>query len=60
MLFRSIIVNPHCGSYGVGSKKTQINMVCELIPDAVRTGKLPGRCVADKAVLSRSTGYEFT
>lgn len=56
----NIIVNPHCGSYGIGSKKTQINMVCELIPDAVRTGKLPGRCVADKAVLSRSTGYEFT
>lgn len=55
----NIIVNPHCGSYGVGSKKTQISMVCQLIPEAVGTGKLPGRCVADKGVLSQNTGYEF-
>lgn len=55
----NIIVNPHCGSYGVGSKKTQISMVCRLIPEAVGAGKLPGRCVADKGVLSQNTGYEF-
>ena len=55
----NIIVNPHCGSYGVGSKKTQISMVCELIPEAVQTGKLQGRCVADKGVLKKSVGYEF-
>lgn len=55
----NIIVNPHCGSYGVGSKKTQIDMVCQLVPEAVRTAKLPARCVADKRVLSHNTGYEF-
>lgn len=55
----NIIVNPHCGSYGVGSKKTQISMVCELIPGAVQTGKLPRRCVADKGVLNQNIGYEF-
>ncbi len=55
----NIIVNPHCGSYGVGSKKTQISMVCELIPEAVRMQKLPARCVADKGVLSQDTGYNF-
>lgn len=55
----NIIVNPHCGSYGVGSKKTQIDMVCQLVPEAVHTGKLPGRCVADRGVLSHNTGYEF-
>ena len=53
----NIIVNPHCGSYGVGSKKTQISMVCELIPQAVTTKKLPGRCVADRAVLQQAIPY---
>ena len=55
----NIIVNPHCGSYGVGSKKTQIDMVCDLVPTAVTTGKVPARCVADRGVLSKDTGYEF-
>ena len=53
----NIIVNPHCGSYGVGSKKTQISMVCELIPQAVSEGKLSGRCVADRAVLQKALPY---
>ncbi len=53
----NIIVNPHCGSYGVGSKKTQISMVCELIPQAVAEGKLQGRCVADRAVLQKEVPY---
>jgi phosphoglycerate dehydrogenase-like enzyme len=56
----NIIVNPHCGSYGVGSKKTQINMVCELLPNAATTRKIPARCVADRAVIHKDTGYEFT
>lgn len=55
----NIIVNPHCGSYGVGSKKTQIDMVCQLVPEAKQTGRLPARCVADKGVLSHDTGYKF-
>lgn len=53
----NIIINPHCGSYGVGSKKTQINMVCELIPQAVTEGRLQGRCVADRAVLQKDIPY---
>lgn len=55
----NIIVNPHCGSYGVGSKKTQIDMVCDLIPTAVTTGKVSARCVADRGVLNKETGYKF-
>ena len=55
----NVIINPHCGSYGVGSKKTQIQMVCDLVPAAVTTGKVPARCVADRAVLAKKTGYEF-
>lgn len=55
----NIIVNPHCGSYGVGSKKTQIQMICDIVPQAVTTGKVPGRCVANKAVLSKNVGYQF-
>lgn len=55
----NVLVNPHCGSYGVGSKKTQIQMVCDLIPGAVRSGELPVRCVADKGVLGKDIGYKF-
>lgn len=55
----NVIVNPHCGSYGVGSKKTQVQMVCDLIPTAVAKGKLPARCVADKGVLQGNTEFEF-
>ena len=55
----NVIINPHCGSYGVGSKKTQIQMVCDLVPAAVTTGKVPARCVADHDVLEKETGYEF-
>lgn len=55
----NVIINPHCGSYGVGSKKTQIQMVCDLVPAAVTLGKIPARCVADRDILSKDTGYEF-
>lgn len=55
----NIIVNPHCGSYGVGSKKTQIQMVCDIIPQAVTTGKLTKRCVADKGVLATNIDYQL-
>lgn len=46
----NVILNPHSGSYGSESKKTQIRMVCELIPTAVTEGRLSARCVADPAV----------
>ena len=55
----NVIINPHCGSYGVGSKKAQIQMVCDLVPTAVTTGKVTARCVADRDVLGKDTGYEF-
>ena len=55
----NVIINPHCGSYGVGSKKTQIQMVCDLVPTAVTTGKVTARCVADRDVLSKETGFTF-
>ncbi len=55
----NIIVNPHCGSYGVGSKKTQIQMVCDIVPAAVTGGTVPARCVADRGVLDKDTGYKF-
>ena len=55
----NVILNPHSGSYGVGSKKTQINMVCELLPTAFTKGELSARCVANKAVLKQDLGLKF-
>ena len=55
----NVILNPHCGSYGAGSKKEQIRMVCELLPSAVTLGRIPVRNVADKKVLAVATDYQF-
>lgn len=55
----NVILSPHSGSYGIGAKKTQIGMVCELVPTAVTSGKIPARCVADRGVLKKAIGYEF-
>lgn len=55
----NVILSPHSGSYGSGSKKTQIKMVCELLPDAVVHGKIPIRNVADKKVMDKITDYRF-
>ena len=55
----NIILNPHSGSYGVGSKKTQLQMICALLPGAVSGGTVPARCVADRGVLEKNTGYTF-
>ena len=49
----NVILSPHSGSYGSGSKKTQLQMVCQLIPQALTGGTLPARCVANRAFLSR-------
>lgn len=54
-----MILSAHCGSYGVGAKKTQIETVCTLIPKAVSEGRLPRRNVADKKVLDKEIGIEF-
>lgn len=55
----NVILNPHSGSYGAGSKKTQIDMVCNLLPTAFKDGRLPARCVADRAVLEKDLGLEL-
>lgn len=55
----NVILSPHSGSYGVGAKKTQVRMACDLIPDALASGKVPARCVADKGVLGKNVGYAF-
>jgi len=55
----NVMLNPHSGSYGIGSKKTQIQMVCDIIPTAVTEGKIVARNVANRGVLSKQVGYEF-
>ena len=55
----NVILNPHSGSYGAGSKKTQINMVCSLIPQAVLTHNIPARCVANRKILNEKTEFTF-
>jgi len=59
LLLDNVILGPHSGSYGIGAKKTQISMICNLVPDAVIKGTVPGRNVANRAVLSKETGYQF-
>ena len=55
----NVILSAHCGSYGEGAKKEQIDTVCRLIPLAVSEGKLPKRNVANKAVLQKELGLEW-
>ena len=56
----NVIINPHSGSYGTGAKKTQIETACRLIPQAVMTGKIPARNVADRGVIKNGAeGIEF-
>ena len=55
----NVILSAHCGSYGIGAKRTQIETVCKLIPEAVGQGAIPARNVANKAVVEKATGYKF-
>ena len=55
----NVILSPHSGSYGIGAKRTQIETVCTLVPEAVTRGTIPARNVADRAVLNKETGYHF-
>lgn len=55
----NVILSPHSGSYGLGAKKTQIQMVCDLIPTAVTAGELPAKAVANKGVLKTNSTYRF-
>ena len=53
----NVILNPHSGSYGAGSKKTQIETACRLLPDAVTKHTLPGRNIANRAVIDKLKDY---
>lgn len=55
----NVILSPHSGSYGSGAKKTQIQMVCGLLPEAVQNGRIPARNIANKGVIEKITEYEF-
>ena len=55
----NVILSAHCGSYGIGAKKTQIETVCALVPGAVARGELPRRNVANRAVLNKDLGIAF-
>ncbi|MCQ4690989.1 C-terminal binding protein [Clostridium sp. SL.3.18] len=55
----NVILSPHSGSYGAGAKKTQIQMVCGLLPEAVKNGRIPSRNIANKGVIEKITEYEF-
>ena len=56
----NVILSPHSGSYGAESKKTQIRMVCELIPGVVGENRLPARCVANSAVRAAHPEIQWT
>lgn len=55
----NVVLSPHSGSYGVGAKKTQIEMVCALVPNAVEKGVLPARCVANRLIMQKEHGFVF-
>ena len=55
----NVILSAHCGSYGIGAKKTQIETVCTLVPQAFTQGTLPARNVANRAVTKKDIGIEF-
>lgn len=54
----NVMINPHCGSYGTGAKKTQISVASTLIPQAVLEKRIPFRNIADKGVVNKLTEYE--
>ena len=56
----NVILTPHSGSYGAGAKQIQLDMVCQLIPQAVTQSIIPARCVANRSLLSHTLRYQFT
>lgn len=55
----NVILSPHSGSYGVGAKKKQLEMVCTLVPDAVAKGTIPAHCVANRAIMQKEERFMF-
>ena len=49
----NVIINPHSGSYGEGAKKTQIEVACRLVPEAVTKNRTEARYVANRKVLNK-------
>lgn len=55
----NVIINPHSGSYGEGSKRTQREMICAILPSAVKTKEIPQKNVANKGILTKEKEYKF-
>ena len=55
----NVILSPHSGSYGIGSKRTQLDVVCSLVPTAVTKGVIPARNIANRKVIENNTDYRF-
>ena len=55
----NVILGPHSGSYGIGAKKTQVETVCALIPDAVTKKTIPARNVANRNVIEKISDINF-
>lgn len=55
----NVILTPHSGFYGEGSKRTQISMVCKLVPNAVKEGELPVIHVANRDVLKKNLSLKL-
>ena len=55
----NVMITPHSGFYGVTANEMQTRWVSELVPNAVATGKIPARHVANRAVMKNITTYTF-
>lgn len=55
----NVILSAHCGSYGAGAKKTQIDSVCRLIPNAVTEQTIPRRNIANRKITADLSGWKL-
>lgn len=55
----SVILSPHSGSYGISAKRTQIEMVSRLLPDAVIKHEIPAAYVANRRFMENDGLYKF-
>lgn len=55
----NVMLTPHSGFYGESSKRTQIEMVCELVPRAILDGELSVKNIVNQAVLKQNLGLKL-